>query len=263
MDGIEGGRQQGAANAAPPNGVNGLVQMALIILSAVPNSAATERVFCQFGIIHSKYRNRMHPDKVRKITLVKADIAREFGIPKRSKQKFASLADFEQDDNNEANPSSPSTSTPSAHPPPQHLFMPHLPQHPRLTTMTRLHRLFLISISSSPLQESSWRKLETKMTRPKTNHKHLRQQPRANHRLPHLLRRPMMIRCLSLLFSTIRTRRPSLQRHGSLWLNFGGVERRGCVMKRYFMSLSMRILQNPVLQVHDTLLSFALKSLIT
>lgn len=42
MDGIEGSRQRGAANAALPNGVNGLVQMALIILSAVPNSAATE-----------------------------------------------------------------------------------------------------------------------------------------------------------------------------------------------------------------------------
>ena len=113
MDGIKGGRQQGprAANAAAPNGVNGLVQMALIILSAVPNSAATEWVFSQFGIIHSKYHNHMHPDKVHKITLVKADIAQEFGIPKRSKQKFASLENFEQDDN-EVNPPPLSTPTP-------------------------------------------------------------------------------------------------------------------------------------------------------
>lgn len=114
MDGIEGSQQQGAANAAPPNGVNGLVQMALIILSVVLNSAATKRVFSQFGIIHSKYHNRIHPDKVRKITLVKADIAREFGIPKQSKRKFASLEDFEQNDNDKANPSPPSTSTPLA-----------------------------------------------------------------------------------------------------------------------------------------------------
>ena len=87
IDGIKGGRQRGprAANAAAPNRVNGLVQMALIILSAVPNSAATEQVFSQFGIIHSKYHNHMHPDKVCKITLVKADIAREFSIPKQSK----------------------------------------------------------------------------------------------------------------------------------------------------------------------------------
>ena len=113
-DGIEGSQQRGAANAALPNGVNGLVQMALIILSAVPNSAVTKQVFSQFGIIHSKYCNCMHPDKVCKITLVKADIAWKFGIPKWSKWKFALLEDFEQDDNNEANPSPPSTSTPLA-----------------------------------------------------------------------------------------------------------------------------------------------------
>ena len=45
---------------------------------------------------------------------MKADIAQEFGIPKCSKWKFALLKDFEQDDDDKANPSPPLTSTPLA-----------------------------------------------------------------------------------------------------------------------------------------------------
>ena len=45
---------------------------------------------------------------------MKADIVQEFGIPKRSKRKFALLKDFEQDDDDKANASPPSTSTPLA-----------------------------------------------------------------------------------------------------------------------------------------------------
>ena len=56
----------------------------------------------------------MHSNKVCKITLVKADIVWEFGIPKWSKQKFALLEDFKQDDNKEVNPPPLSTPTPPA-----------------------------------------------------------------------------------------------------------------------------------------------------
>jgi hypothetical protein len=50
------------------------------ILSIVPNSAATERLFSRFGIIHSRLRNRMAPELVRQIVLVKADTERKHGI---------------------------------------------------------------------------------------------------------------------------------------------------------------------------------------
>ncbi|KAG2066947.1 hypothetical protein BDR04DRAFT_1215192, partial [Suillus decipiens] len=57
----------------PPNGVSDPIHLAMHILSVVPNSTATERIFSQFGIIHTKLRNRLSPDKVRKQALVKFD----------------------------------------------------------------------------------------------------------------------------------------------------------------------------------------------
>ncbi|OAX30679.1 hypothetical protein K503DRAFT_806888 [Rhizopogon vinicolor AM-OR11-026] len=36
------------------NGISGLIHLAMHILSIVPNSAATERIFSQFGVIHTK-----------------------------------------------------------------------------------------------------------------------------------------------------------------------------------------------------------------
>ncbi|KAH7904184.1 hypothetical protein BJ138DRAFT_1167009 [Hygrophoropsis aurantiaca] len=47
----------------------GLGQLAVRLLNIVPNSAAT--VFSHFGIIHTKHRNRLSPEKVRKQTLPK------------------------------------------------------------------------------------------------------------------------------------------------------------------------------------------------
>lgn len=43
----------------------------------VPNSAATERVFSLFGIVHTKLRNRLDKEKVRKQVLVQVDTARD------------------------------------------------------------------------------------------------------------------------------------------------------------------------------------------
>ena len=46
------------------NGRSGFIQLAIHILSIVLNSAATEQLFSQFGIIHTKLRNRLSVEKV-------------------------------------------------------------------------------------------------------------------------------------------------------------------------------------------------------
>lgn len=68
------------------------------VLSIVPNSAATERVFSHFGVVQTKVRNRLHPDKVRKTVLVRMDTATRFGVAPRRKRKFGDDSDGEDDD---------------------------------------------------------------------------------------------------------------------------------------------------------------------
>jgi hypothetical protein len=58
-----------------------LAMFAIRILSVVPNSASVERLFSWFGIIHSKLRNRLQPEKVRKTAVVFSDTADKFGCP--------------------------------------------------------------------------------------------------------------------------------------------------------------------------------------
>lgn len=72
------------------NGRNGLVKLAMRVLSMVPNSAATERCFSIFRAIHSDHRNRMEPEKVRRMTIVNADTQARYGAPPqpRRKRKF-------------------------------------------------------------------------------------------------------------------------------------------------------------------------------
>lgn len=57
------------------------------ILSIVPNSAATERLFSKFGIIHTKLRNRLSIEKVRKAAVVSMDAISKFGAPRRISRK--------------------------------------------------------------------------------------------------------------------------------------------------------------------------------
>ncbi|OJA15780.1 hypothetical protein AZE42_12925 [Rhizopogon vesiculosus] len=68
-----------ASTTASPNGVSGLIHFAMHILSIVPNSAATECIFSQFGVIHTKLRNRLHLEKVRKEPLVKSNTTAQHG----------------------------------------------------------------------------------------------------------------------------------------------------------------------------------------
>ncbi|EMD37962.1 hypothetical protein CERSUDRAFT_29916, partial [Gelatoporia subvermispora B] len=60
------------------NGRNGIVVMAMRILSIVPNSAATERIFSAFGIVHTDIRNRLDPERVRKTVLVKGSLDQQY-----------------------------------------------------------------------------------------------------------------------------------------------------------------------------------------
>ncbi|PCH34787.1 hypothetical protein WOLCODRAFT_51179, partial [Wolfiporia cocos MD-104 SS10] len=53
-----------------PNGRNALTTLAMRILSIVPNSAATERIFSAMGIVHTDIRNRLDAERVRQTVLV-------------------------------------------------------------------------------------------------------------------------------------------------------------------------------------------------
>ncbi|KII83456.1 hypothetical protein PLICRDRAFT_180361 [Plicaturopsis crispa FD-325 SS-3] len=84
----------------------------------VPNSAATERLFSKFGAVHSKPRNRMKPERVRKTTMVKTDIEEEFPR-KRSRRQlvdYDSSSDEESasDRRPDSSQSTPVTNTPAS-----------------------------------------------------------------------------------------------------------------------------------------------------
>jgi hypothetical protein len=68
-----------------------LARLAMRIFSIVPNSAAVERLFSRFGIVHSKLRNRLQPEKVRKTVLIGMDTIERYGAarPHRNKRKLA------------------------------------------------------------------------------------------------------------------------------------------------------------------------------
>ena len=73
------------------NGRSGFIQLAIHILSIVPNSAATERLFSQFGIIHTKLRNRLSVEKVRKQALIRSDTITRHGFLRGAKRKFVEI----------------------------------------------------------------------------------------------------------------------------------------------------------------------------
>lgn len=57
-------------------GRNGLVKLAIRVLSVIANSGGCERVFSEFGITHTKRRNKLSPERVHKSSVVKTDIRR-------------------------------------------------------------------------------------------------------------------------------------------------------------------------------------------
>ncbi|KAG6853269.1 hypothetical protein H0H87_008702, partial [Tephrocybe sp. NHM501043] len=92
----------------PPQGKKAMIEMAMCILSITPNSASTEQIFSQFGVKHTKHRNRMHPDKIHREVLLKMDATEKHGLPPRHKCKFG------DEDKNGSAPAA-STSTQSLH----------------------------------------------------------------------------------------------------------------------------------------------------
>lgn len=59
-------------------GADGLVALAMHILSIVPNSAATEQLFSLMGTIHTDQRNCLNAKRVQKMVMVKGDINTQF-----------------------------------------------------------------------------------------------------------------------------------------------------------------------------------------
>ncbi|KAJ7041926.1 ribonuclease H-like domain-containing protein [Mycena alexandri] len=86
-------------NTKALHGQAGFVALAVRILSILPNSAGPERVFSEFGMIHTKRRNRLNPKKVHNTSLVRADRMRAHAaaglIPKRNIRR-CSLADDQE-----------------------------------------------------------------------------------------------------------------------------------------------------------------------
>ncbi|KAL0071845.1 hypothetical protein AAF712_000767 [Marasmius tenuissimus] len=83
------------------SGQQKLVQLAIHILLIVPNSAATESTFSTFGCIQTKTRNKLHPQKVHKTTVVKTDCLRSHQaanlVPVRKKRQFGKVVEAEED----------------------------------------------------------------------------------------------------------------------------------------------------------------------
>jgi hypothetical protein len=80
------------------NGRHALAHLAMRILAVVPNSAGVERLFSMFGIIHSKRRNRLSPEVVRKSAIVKADTESKCGKNTGSHSEKRDRAVLEEDD---------------------------------------------------------------------------------------------------------------------------------------------------------------------
>jgi hypothetical protein len=80
------------------NGRHALAHLAMRILAVVPNSAGVERLFSMFGIIHSKRRNRLSPEVVRKSAIVKADTESKCGKNTGSHSEKRNRTVLEEDD---------------------------------------------------------------------------------------------------------------------------------------------------------------------
>lgn len=84
---------------------NPLVRLAILLLSFVPNSASTERLFTKMGDIKTKKRNRMLTKKLRDVAFVKSELRREQAAletaRKRLKRRFGNKATNANEDASE------------------------------------------------------------------------------------------------------------------------------------------------------------------
>ncbi|TBU52035.1 ribonuclease H-like domain-containing protein [Dichomitus squalens] len=100
-----------ALNTKDLSGRNGLIKFALWLFSIVPNSAMVERLFSRFGTVHTKLRNRLHSEKVRKVVLVKADIDRIYGTGRHEQRRCFGVHDDSDSDSEPARPNTAENST--------------------------------------------------------------------------------------------------------------------------------------------------------
>ncbi|ETW84645.1 hypothetical protein HETIRDRAFT_48430 [Heterobasidion irregulare TC 32-1] len=82
------------------NGHQGLIKLAIRLLSIIVNSAGSERSFTKFGNIHTKLHNRQSTSSMHKITTVHIDIERDHANSKhqRLKRKFSDVDGKESTD---------------------------------------------------------------------------------------------------------------------------------------------------------------------
>lgn len=82
------------------HGRNAIVKLAIHIFSVVANSAGCERVFSNFGVTHTKRRNKLDPKKVHNMAVVGMQIKREdreLGLARnRKKRKFEEIMEEDQ-----------------------------------------------------------------------------------------------------------------------------------------------------------------------
>lgn len=70
-------------------GRNGVAKLAIRLLSIIANSAGCERTFSKFGIVHTKHRNRLSPQKVHKAVLVQTALQRSQTMASRTKRQLS------------------------------------------------------------------------------------------------------------------------------------------------------------------------------
>ncbi|PIL30398.1 hypothetical protein GSI_07584 [Ganoderma sinense ZZ0214-1] len=122
-----------ALDTKDKHGRNGLVKFAMRLFSIVPNSAMIERIFSRFGTVHNKLRNRLHPEKVRKVVLVKADIDRVYGNGRpQQRRRFGVREDPDLDDESHATQDTTVQPAADSHEPPSAADVP--PQSPQSFT---------------------------------------------------------------------------------------------------------------------------------
>jgi len=82
------------------SGRNGLVKLAIHILSIIANSTGCKRAFSNFGIIHTKHHNKLSAEKVHKTGIYKMSIRRahaEAGLTRPRRKRAFGEIDQEQE----------------------------------------------------------------------------------------------------------------------------------------------------------------------
>jgi hypothetical protein len=74
-----------------------IAQVAMRLHSAVPNTGGQERYFSKYNIVHTHVRSRLQPERVRKVVVVRSDLADRYGPPPRESRKRKIYVDDDDD----------------------------------------------------------------------------------------------------------------------------------------------------------------------